>query len=182
MEVRAHEFDRHFDAVLMPEAEPLQPPPYGGRRLKHALDNETKIRRAMSLFHRGEYQGCIDAMRALAGEAVVDSRIDAFLAASRAIGLGEVGPNLKTCVAAVKKAGPVADVFCALGAVLLGTGDRARAHAVFSKGLAIDPLHPHLRARLRSMGVRKPPVLRSLPRTHAVNRVLGVLRDRLTKS
>ena len=173
------EFDVLFDVVVPPEPKAPGGGPSSLVRKKRTPDEETRVRRAMTLFHRSDYRGCAEAMRALQADGLVDSRVDAYHAASTALAGGDLVSGLQSCLVAVKKAGPVADVFCALGTVLLSTGDRARAHATFSRGLKIDPLHPYLRAKVRSMGMRRPPVLRSLPREHVANRFLGALRQRL---
>lgn len=181
MHVRQEEFDRRFDEVIIPDSDAMRELPDGSARKRVESGDEIKIRKAMSLFYRGEYRGCINAMLCLEQGGVADSRIGVFRAASRALALGDTKAGLRSCIEAVRAAEPVPDVFCALGAVLLGAGDRAGAHAMFQKGLSLDPFHPYLRVRMRSLGVRKSPVLASLPRAHPVNRVLGALRARLEK-
>lgn len=181
MNAVSQEFERLFQTMILPDSEAPPAPVAPKKKRRVSLDDETRIRQAVGLFYRGEYQSCIESMRALQADSIFDHRIDAFVAASRALGLGETLPGLKSCVETAKKAGPVADIYCALGAVLHGMGDRARAHAVYKKGLKIDPFHPHLRARLRAMGLRRSPVLRGLSRKHPLNRILGSLRARFVR-
>jgi hypothetical protein len=182
MTAKSQSFDRLFDAILTSSPAPEAAAQENRRRPAAAPALEIRIRRAVALFHQGEYDRCVESLCALKDEAGDDPRVDAFLAASRALALGELGAGLRACVTALRRGAHVPDVCCALGSVLLHTGDRARAHAVFRKGLSSDPVHPHLRVKLRSMGVRRPPVLRSLPRSHAVNRFLGFLRARLASA
>lgn len=175
----SQDFDALFHALLTPGALP-SPPAAPRRRARPSPDLELRLRRALGLFHQGEYQRCMASLHELREEAPGDARLEAFVAASRALAQGAVVPGVKTCLAALRRGSHVPDVCLALGAILLQAGERAKAHAAFRKGLDADPVHPYLRARVRSMGVRRPPVLRRLPRTHPVNRVLGLLRARLS--
>jgi len=188
MTVQGQSFEHLFDAILA--SPPSQPSPSSssspsslaspGRRPPAAPELEFRIRRAIGLFHQGAYQRCAESLAPLREESPDDARVEAFLAASRALALGEVGAGLRACVTVLRRGGHVPDVCCALGSLLLHAGDRARAHAVFRKGLSADPVHPHLRVKLRAMGVRRSPPVSSLPRSHAVNRLLGFLRARLS--
>lgn len=180
MNVAVKEFEALLDASLVGGS----PEPAAGRparrRKRPQPDLEVRIRQAVGAFHQGDYLRCMASLRHIEGEAAGDGRVEAFLAASRALALGDVREAVQTCVGVVKKGSHVADVCCALGAVLLRSGDRSKAVAVFRKGLADDPLHPYLRARVRELGLRRPPVFTSLPRSHVLNRVFGILRARLT--
>jgi len=182
MDIALNEFNSLLDAAVAESSVPAQSPRPPRRRRPSAPDLEVRIRQAVSAFHQGDYLRCMASLRHIEGEAPGDGRVEAFLAASRAFALGEMREAVKTCVGAVKRGTHVADVCCALGAVLLKAGDRSKAVAVFRKGLADDPLHPYLRARLRELGLRRPPVFCSLPRSHVLNRVFGILRARLTAS
>jgi len=65
-----------------------------------------------------------------------------------------------------------------LGRVLLLSGRKDEAIAVFRQGLA-HSLHPELLAHLEKLGTRKPPLFRSLPRGHFLNRIGGQLLSAL---
>lgn len=175
-------FDRLFHALLTSPPEPATSAPGGRGKGPSAPDLEARIRKGLGLFHRGEYDPCAEALGRLQQEAAGDPRVEAFLAASRALSSGEAGAGLRACVVALRGGAYTPDVCCALGSLLLHEGDRARAHAVFRKGLAAEPTHPYLRVKLRAMGLRRPPVVRCLPRSHGVNRLLGFLRARLTSA
>jgi tetratricopeptide (TPR) repeat protein len=65
-----------------------------------------------------------------------------------------------------------------LGRVLHLSGRKDEAIAVFRQGLAYS-LHPELIAHLEKLGTRKPPLFRSLPRGHFLNRFGGQLLSML---
>lgn len=180
MIAQAESFERLFDSILASPALPPAAQEGRRRRCPPPPELEFRIRRAIGLFHQGEFQRCTERLGQLRDEAPGDPRVDAFLAASRALWDGNLVPGLQACVVALRRGEHVPDLCCALGSLLLQAGDRAKAHAAFRKGLAADPVHPHLRVKLRSMGVRQRPPLSSLPRASAVNRLLGLLRARLT--
>jgi len=62
-----------------------------------------------------------------------------------------------------------------LGRVCMLAGDRAAAYQAYRAGLRLEPDHRGLRQALLKMGVRRPPRLGFLRRSHPVNRVLGRL-------
>ena len=183
MKIQIGAFDQLFHAILEPGPGPTPacPAPSRGPEPKSSggsEDLERRIHTAVELFHGGEYVRCLTILRDLEASPGADPRVRAFAGACRALVLGEHRHGLDACVAALKKAFYIPDLYCALGVVLVRIGERAKAHAAYQRGLRIDPRHPALRARLREMGLRRPPVLRFLPRDHHANRFLGRLRAR----
>jgi Flp pilus assembly protein TadD len=138
------------------------------------------LRRATKLFYSGEYGRCLALIEAAAA-AGTDPRTKAFWGASRALTRGDVEAGIQVCVEAVRAGRGLPDTYCALGIVLLAIGDRAKARAAFLKGLGVDPRHSQLRARIRSMGVRRRAILPFLERAHPVNRFLGRVRSLLVE-
>lgn len=179
MEIALSEFDRMFDSLV---DEPLagRATPNTRRGGVTLGNNEYRVRQAIAFFYRGDYRRCLHLLRELGEEFQTDPLVAAFTGASRALALGEVRNGLNACVTAVRRGFFLPDVYCALGVVLLRTGDRAKAFAAFKRGLAVDPAHAELRARTRAMGLRRPPVIPLLGRRHPLNRVLGRIRYRLS--
>jgi hypothetical protein len=176
-------FDDLFDAILIPETTTLPGRPEPPRRQRSTfegtVDLEERIRAAVALFHRREYVRCLALLRDLECDSEADPRVGAFAGACRALVHGEVRQGLDACVLSLKRAFYIPDLYCALGAVLLRLGDRARAHAAYQRGLRVDPQHKALTALLREMGQRRSPVFGFLPRSHQANRWVGRLRARL---
>ena len=69
-----------------------------------------------------------------------------------------------------------------LGRVHRLRGETRTAYRVFLRAWQGDKSHPAAAAELARMGVRRPPVLRFLPRSHLCNRWLGKLRFRLERA
>jgi len=68
-----------------------------------------------------------------------------------------------------------------LGKVFRLQGDNSAAYEEFLSAWQLDKLHPAPAAELTRMGIRRPPVLRFLPRSHWANIFLGRLRSRLLR-
>ncbi len=165
MRIPLEQFDRRLDSVIG-EAPPRPAPPGCGDRLA----------RAWSRFHRGAYRECL---RELEGLDPGSPEVRALRAAAASLLSGRARQGIRPCLEVARRFGASSDLLAALGLLLLGSGDRARAVRAFRAGLRMCPRHPALRARLREMGHRRRPVLPFLPRSHPANRWLGRIRHRL---
>jgi len=67
------------------------------------------------------------------------------------------------------------DLYLNAARVYLAMGDRKRAHRAVCQGLRIEKRHPSLIQLLKTMGMRKRPLFRFLPRTHLLNKMTGRL-------
>jgi tetratricopeptide (TPR) repeat protein len=85
---------------------------------------------------------------------------------------------LELCRSAAKEEFFNADLYHNLACVHLAFGFKAEAIRFLRRGLMIDRDHAGIGGELRRLGVRRTPVLRFLPRRHAINRWLGRLRRR----
>jgi len=68
-----------------------------------------------------------------------------------------------------------------LGKVYRLEGDMQSAHLMFLKAWQLDKSHPAPATELSRMGIRRPPVLSFLGRSHWVNVKLGMLRATLER-
>jgi predicted Zn-dependent protease len=93
----------------------------------------------------------------------------------------DIASGIKLCERAVKMdvRNPVTRVN--LGKVYRLKGDNARAYESFIGAWKTDKTHPSAAVELSRMGIRRPPVLSFLPRSHWLNRRLGILRARLER-
>ena len=66
-----------------------------------------------------------------------------------------------------------------LGKVLRLKGDNGAAYSEFITAWKLNKHHPAPASELSRMGIRRPPVLRFLPRTHRANVMLGKVRARI---
>ena len=84
--------------------------------------------------------------------------------------------GLELCRCAAKEEFFNPDLYHNLARIHLAFGFKAEAIRYLRRGLMIDPGHSGMLDDLATLGVRRMPVLRSLPRRHALNRWLGRLR------
>ncbi len=132
------------------------------------------VEQALSAFYRGAYRRCLDALAlAEAGPWVL-----ALREAASALLAGRPQLGVRPCFEALRRGASGPDLYAVLVTLLLASGDRARAYRVLREGIRRAPAHPVLRRQMEAMGVRKPPVVRFLPRSHPVNRWLGRVRHR----
>ncbi len=73
------------------------------------------------------------------------------------------------------------DLLVNLGKVLRLRGDKAAAHEAFLRAWINRKGHSGAAAELCRMGVRRPPVLSFLPRSHWFNKYLGMIRAKLER-
>ncbi|NOY45988.1 MAG: hypothetical protein GXP50_11145 [Deltaproteobacteria bacterium] len=143
----------------------------GGRGRRGEPD---ALDRALSAFYRGAYRRCLDAL----ARAEPGPRVSALREAASALLAGRPQLGVRPCFEAIRQGASGPDLYAVLVTLLLASGDRARAHRVLREGLRRAPGHPVLRRQMEAMGVRKPPVVGFLPRSHPVNRWLGRVRHR----
>jgi Flp pilus assembly protein TadD len=74
------------------------------------------------------------------------------------------------------------DLHVNLGRVYRLKGDNAAAYNAFTQAWHLRRGHPAAAAELARMGVRRPPVMSLLPRSHWLNRCLGILRARIERA
>ena len=89
---------------------------------------------------------------------------------------GEVREALRYCREAVTLEGYNPDIRCNLGQVLLRAGRRKEAYRSFVRGLKSDSNHRASVVAIKTMGIRRRPVLTFLHRSNPINRLLGKLR------
>jgi len=68
-----------------------------------------------------------------------------------------------------------------LGRVYKLSGDNSTAHREFVRAWDVCKGHPAAAAELTRMGIRRPSVIRYLPRSHWLNKYLGVMRATLER-
>ncbi len=86
---------------------------------------------------------------------------------------------LKTAIRTHQPDINIALIYLNLGRAHLINNDRRSAIRAFKTGLGYDPDNRDLNNELVSLGVRKKPVISFLPRSHPINKYLGLLRERL---
>jgi tetratricopeptide (TPR) repeat protein len=92
---------------------------------------------------------------------------------------GQLKRGLELAHRAVEKGGPEPELCNNLAAIYLKAERRSDALRWVETGLERAPNHPGLIAQRNKLGLRRPPVLRFLPRQHPVNKYLGLWAHRL---
>ena len=83
------------------------------------------------------------------------------------------------CEEALRRGCDDADALWRLALVYQATFQRERAVRAVRRGLQQDGGHPGLVDLIITLGIRRPPVLSFLKRSHPFNKYLGLLRHRL---
>ncbi len=95
---------------------------------------------------------------------------------------GDFDRAIELCECAARAAARNPLVLVNLGRVYRAVGDASSAHEAFVQAWQADRRSRAVAAELVRMGVRRPPVVRFLPRAHWCNRGLGRLRYRLERA
>jgi Flp pilus assembly protein TadD len=125
-----------------------------------------------------------EAKHDLEGALRIDSRSPVVLS-HYGLCLAQLGDDrraLECCETAVRLDPENVVVRVNLGKVHRLRGNNAAAHRSFVRAWEVDHRHVAPAAELARMGIRRPPVLRFLPRSNWCNRKLGQLRARLERS
>jgi predicted Zn-dependent protease len=80
------------------------------------------------------------------------------------------------CRSAIRMSRRQAQLYLNLAEVYVGADRKQDAADTLLRGLRYSPHDQRLKIGLDRLAIRRPPVLRFLPRTHTVNRSLGKLR------
>jgi tetratricopeptide (TPR) repeat protein len=138
---------------------------------------------AEELFDRGvrllESGHAGDALRNLEMCRSIDpysARCLSYLGAALAIAEKRIREGEKLCRIAIEREFYQTDFYWNLGRVYLAGGYKDQAVRAFRKGLEMDGSHSGMRDALSRLGWRRRPLLAFLPRSHALNRGLGLIR------
>ena len=86
------------------------------------------------------------------------------------------------CEEALRRGGEDPDVLFRLAQVYEATLQKERAVRAVRRGLLLDDTHEGLISMIHRLGVRRPPVISWLSRSHPVNKSLGMLRHRILRA
>ena len=84
------------------------------------------------------------------------------------------------CQSAIQP-GAASDIFFNLGRVYQMQGHREKALKTFNKGLQVDHNNMDIHRELENMGTRRKPVFPFLSRNNFLNRIVGRIRNKLSK-
>ncbi len=96
-----------------------------------------------------------------------------------ALGADKVPEGLNFCQQAIKEDVFQPDFYLNLGKVYLKKGSKRKAIKAFHQGLEFDKGNEQILDELSQLGVRQEPLFPFLPRSHPINKYLGILLARL---
>lgn len=152
------------------------------------MEGREQIEQAKALHHLATEK----MRRGLVNEALADLERAIQLTAGKPLYVSQYGlclaqsdqldRGLDFCRRAAKASPRDPYVHINLGRVYRIVGDAAAAHRCFMDAWRVDRRNSAAAAELTRMGVRRPPVLTFLPRSHWCNRTLGQLRFQLERA
>jgi tetratricopeptide (TPR) repeat protein len=113
-----------------------------------------------------------------AGRSGSTPRLSSYLGYCLAKERREFKRAAELCLEALKEEPAQAVHYLNLGRVYLAAGQKAAAIRALRRGVKFGKSRPII-AELKKLGIRKEPVVASLPRSHPVNKHLGLLFKRL---
>lgn len=144
-----------------------------------ATDLDDLLGRGDDAWSNGDRQGAHDLYRAAQQIDGNDPRVLSRLGMTLTIVARDEYKGVAFCEEALRRGCDDADSLWRLALVYQATFQRERAVRAVRRGLQIDGNHPGLIDLIVALGVRSPPVLSFLKRSHPLNKYLGLLRHRL---
>ena len=107
--------------------------------------------------------------------AQIQPRYLSFYGYCLSVHAGRYREGIDFCREATQRENYNADLYSNLGESLLAAGRRREAFQAFRRGLALQPGHRGIRHAMKSMGVRRRPLIPFLSRGNRINIALGRL-------
>jgi predicted Zn-dependent protease len=110
-----------------------------------------------------------------------NAEYESYFALVNALERGRVREGLQLARKAAERAPEIVTVHLNLARILLQNKDKAGAIDTLRRGLVHHPDNEELTREVRRLGVRKPPVFKSLSRDHPLNKYAGKLKHWLQR-
>jgi len=143
---------------------------------------EEQFRRGKELFAAGQEEAAFEYFRTAQSLHRENACYRSYYGVALARVERRFNKGLEFCRAAVKEEFFNPELYHNLARVYLAFGFKSEALRYLRRGLMIDPACQAIQTELGGLGVRQSPVLTFLPRRHRINRLLGRLRQRFTRS
>ena len=137
---------------------------------------EDQFRRGRELLTAGQFGEALEHFRTSHHLDQANPRYRSFYGLGLALVERRFDRALELCRSAAKEEFFNPELYHNLARVHLAFGFKAEAIRYLRRGLMIDPGNAEMLQELRSLGMRKAPVLGFLPRRHPINRFLGRIR------
>ncbi len=148
------------------------------------LESQSLHNQALEHIKRNRFDKAVPLLR----EALHIAPDNPFYMSYLGLSMGHEGMDFELSIALCKKAlifmpGDTM-IRVNLGRVYKLAGDSSNAYSIFLDAWRRNKSHPAPATELSRMGIRRPPVIRSIDRSHWLNRHLGIMRagcERLLK-
>ena len=137
---------------------------------------EDQYRRGRELLAAGQFGEALEHFRTAHNLDQANPRYRSFYGLGLAMVERRFDRALELCRSAAKEEFFNPELYHNLARVHLAFGFKAEAIRYLRRGLMIDPGNGEMLGELRSLGMRRSPVLNFLPRRHPINRFLGRIR------
>ncbi len=144
--------------------------------MQASVTAEEHYRRGRELFDLGKVERAAENFRTAHNLDPANPRYRSFFGLALALVERRFDRALELCRSAAKEEFFNPELYHNLARVHLAFGFKAEAIRYLRRGLMIDPANMAMTDDLQSLGLRQAPVLRFLPRRHAMNRLLGRVR------
>jgi Flp pilus assembly protein TadD len=145
------------------------------------IESQALYNQAMEYMNRNRYKRAIELLK----EALHIAPDNPYYLSYLGLCVGYVGDDFDTAVTLCKRALVLspgdAAIHVNLGKVYKLKGDLTSAYSTFLSAWRRNKGHPAPAAELSRLGIRRPPVLSFLDRSHILNKYLGVMRSRLER-
>jgi predicted Zn-dependent protease len=145
------------------------------------IESQALFNQAMEYMNRKRYSRAIELLK----EALHIAPDNPYYVSYLGLCIGYSGDDIATAVSLCKRALVLcpsdAVIHVNLGKVYKLNGDTTSAYSTFLSAWRRNKEHPAPAAELSRMGIRRPPVLPFLDRSHVLNKHLGMLRSKLER-
>jgi hypothetical protein len=140
----------------------------------------------IDLCRRGQWQGGIAQLAALEATKGDDPSVPGLALTYLGYGLAykqnRIADGIRLCRAGVDRESWRVENHLNLARTYLLAGSVRRAIAALEYGLSLDPEHTGMLTLRLSLGMRRPPPISFLHRSHPLNRIVGKIRHRISIS
>jgi len=153
--------------------------------MNNKSETEVYFQRGLTLLKEGNYR---KASEYFGKAAHLDHSQDLFEREAKylsyyglclALGEDRVADGLDLCQRAIKENVLQPDFYLNLGKVYLKKGSKRKAVKAFHQGLELDKDNEQIKSELEQLGTRKESFFSFLPRSHPLNKYMGILLARL---
>lgn len=145
------------------------------------IESQALFNQAMEYMNRNRHGRAIELLREALHIAPDNPYYLSYLGLCTGYAGGDFGAAITLCKRALVLCPGDAVIHVNLGKVYKLKGDLTSAYSTFLSAWRRNKEHPAPASELSRLGIRRPPVLTFLDRSHVLNKYLGILRSKLER-